>query len=141
MILVVSSYECLIVIVQWFSSIYAYHDILAAIVRSDGTILGECLASQHSIHEQWGGVVPNLAKSAHEDNIDRVIQSALDKSGMTIEDVDAIGVTVGPGLEICLRVGCERAKELAAMYGKPFVGVHHVSLQSDYDVKKIIVSN
>lgn len=95
-------------------------------MRSDGTILGEALASQHAIHQPWGGVVPSLAKSAHEDNIDNVIESALNKANMKINDVDAIGVTVGPGLEICLRVGCERAKDLAETYRKPFVGVHHV---------------
>ncbi len=71
--------------------------------------------------------MPSLAKSAHEDNIHTVIESALQNAGMKMEDVDAVGVTVGPGLEICLRVGCERAKELAVEYGKPFVGVHHVS--------------
>ena len=70
--------------------------------------------------------MPNLAKAAHEDNIDKVIQTALDKANMKMEEVDAVGVTVGPGLEICLRVGCERAKELAEKYNKPFVGVHHV---------------
>lgn len=99
----------------------------AAILRSDGTILGESLASQHSIHQPFGGVVPSLAKSAHEDSIDNVIESALANAGMDVKDVDAIGVTAGPGLEICLRVGCERAKELARRYGKPFVAVHHVS--------------
>jgi N6-L-threonylcarbamoyladenine synthase len=99
----------------------------AAILRSDGTILGESLASQHSIHQPWGGVVPSLAKSAHEENIDKVIQTALNNANMKIEEVDAIGVTVGPGLEICLRVGCERAKDLALRYNKPFVGIHHVS--------------
>lgn len=56
-----------------------------------------------------------------------MVQDALDKAGMTIQDVDAIGVTVGPGLEICLRVGCEKAKQLALEHDKPFVGVHHVS--------------
>ena len=102
-------------------------DTGAAIVRSDGTILGEGLASQESIHEEWGGVVPNLAQKAHESNIDRVITEALSQAGMTsVADVDAIGVTVGPGLEICLRVGCNRARELAMKYNKPFVGVHHL---------------
>jgi len=101
-------------------------DTGAAIIRSDGTILGESLASQHDIHEEWGGVVPGLAKTAHEENIERVIQSALNNANMSIEDVDAIGVTVGPGLEICLRVGCNTAKELAMKYKKPFVGVHHL---------------
>jgi N6-L-threonylcarbamoyladenine synthase len=47
---------------------------------------------------------------------------------MTMEDVDAVGVTVGPGLEICLRVGCNWGRELAMEYGKPFVGIHHVSV-------------
>ena len=102
-------------------------DTGAAIVRSDGTILGEGLASQESIHEEWGGVVPNLAQKAHESNIDKVITEALRQANMSsVDDVDAIGVTVGPGLEICLRVGCNRARELAMKYGKPFVGVHHL---------------
>ena len=118
-------------------------DTGAAIIRSDGVILGESLASQHSIHEEWGGVVPGLAKTAHEQNIDRVVNESLQRAGMQIEDVDAIGVTVGPGLEICLRVGCEKAKELAIQNKKPFVGVHHLeahilmarlpSLATDYD--------
>lgn len=67
-----------------------------------------------------------MAKTAHEENIDKVIQSALQNANMSIEDVDAIGVTVGPGLEICLRVGCNKGRELAMMYKKPFVGVHHL---------------
>jgi N6-L-threonylcarbamoyladenine synthase len=71
-------------------------------------------------------VVPGLAKNAHEENIDRVINSALRRANMSMEDVDAIGVTVGPGLEICLRVGCNRGRELAMEYNKPFVGVHHL---------------
>eukprot|EP00547_Thalassionema_nitzschioides_P006807 CAMPEP_0194220502 /NCGR_PEP_ID=MMETSP0156-20130528/28552_1 /TAXON_ID=33649 /ORGANISM="Thalassionema nitzschioides, Strain L26-B" /LENGTH=470 /DNA_ID=CAMNT_0038950567 /DNA_START=123 /DNA_END=1535 /DNA_ORIENTATION=+ len=101
-------------------------DTGAAVVRSDGKILGESLASQQEIHEEWGGVVPGLARDAHASKIDSVIQEALDKSDMTIDDVDAIGVTVGPGLEICLRVGCDAAKDLAVKYNKPFVGVHHL---------------
>ncbi|KAL7459362.1 hypothetical protein ACHAWC_011815 [Mediolabrus comicus] len=101
-------------------------DTGAAIIRSDGRILGESLASQHSIHEEWGGVVPGLAKTAHEENIDRVINEALQKANMELSGVDAIGVTVGPGLEICLRVGCNRARELAIEYNKPFIGVHHL---------------
>ena len=101
-------------------------DTGAAIIRSDGTILGECLASQHAIHEEWGGVVPGLAKNAHEENIDRVVQTALTNANMQMEDVDAVGVTVGPGLEICLRVGCNKGRELAMKHQKPFVGVHHL---------------
>ena len=121
-------------------------DTGAAIVRSDGTILGEALASQTTIHEAYGGIVPGLAKQAHEENIDGVIADALQQaitatastastittkssSSRTIhglEDIDAIGVTVGPGLELCLRVGTEKAKQLAIQYNKPFVGIHHL---------------
>ena len=101
-------------------------DTGAAVVRSDGVILGESLASQGDIHEEWGGIVPGLAKSAHEENIDRVIDEALQKAQINLEEIDAIGVTVGPGLELCLRVGSEKARQLATEYSKPFVGVHHL---------------
>lgn len=101
-------------------------DTGAAVVRSDGVILGEALASQQDIHEEWGGVVPGLARDAHVAKIDGVIDEALQKSNLRIEDVDAIGVTVGPGLAICLRVGCNKARELAMQYDKPFVGIHHL---------------
>lgn len=101
-------------------------DTGAAIVRSDGVILGEALASQAEIHEEWGGVVPGLARTAHEENLDNVIELALKNAKMSLSEVDAIGVTVGPGLEICLRVGCNRARELAMENNKPFVGIHHL---------------
>ena len=99
----------------------------AAVVRSDGVILGESLASQNEIHEEWGGIVPGLAKTAHEEKIDSVIDEALKNAGLSsVAEVDAIGVTIGPGLEICLRVGCNKARELAMTYQKPFVGIHHL---------------
>jgi N6-L-threonylcarbamoyladenine synthase len=101
-------------------------DTGAAVVRSDGVILGEALASQQEIHEEWGGVVPGLARDAHVEKIDGVIEEALQNANLSLEDVDAIGVTVGPGLEICLRVGAYKARELAVQYNKPFVGVHHL---------------
>ncbi|KAL3904709.1 MAG: hypothetical protein SGARI_004801, partial [Bacillariaceae sp.] len=75
---------------------------------------------------EWGGVVPGLAKTAHEEALDRVIETALKEADTTLEDVDAIGVTVGPGLEICLRVGAQRACQLAVEHNKPFVGIHHL---------------
>jgi tRNA N6-adenosine threonylcarbamoyltransferase len=101
-------------------------DTGAAVVRSDGTILGEALASQHDIHEAWGGVVPGLARDAHVDKIDSVVEEALANANLSLDEIDAIGVTVGPGLEICLRVGCYKARELAVLHKKPFVGVHHL---------------
>ncbi|KAG5176158.1 glycoprotease family-domain-containing protein [Tribonema minus] len=102
-------------------------DTGAAVVRSDGTILGEALASQQDIHEKWGGVVPGLAREAHVNEIDRIVAAALAQAGMaSAAQVDAVAVTVGPGLEICLRVGCEKAKALALEHAKPFVAVHHL---------------
>jgi len=102
-------------------------DTGAAVVRSDGVILGESLASQHEIHEAYGGIVPGLAKTAHEEKIDSVISEAISNAGLSsVAEVDAIGVTIGPGLEICLRVGCNKARELAIQYRKPFVGIHHL---------------
>lgn len=104
-------------------------DTGVAVVRSDGVILGEALASQYKIHEAWGGVVPGLARDAHASVIDQMVEEALQKAGMaSVAEVDAVGVTVGPGLEICLRVGCEKGKELAGAAGKPFVAVHHLEV-------------
>ena len=102
-------------------------DTGAAIVRSDGVILGEALAKQHEIHEPWGGVVPGLARDAHVQAMDQVVENALRNAGLkSVDEVDAIAVTVGPGLEICLRVGCQKALQLAETFNKPFVGVHHL---------------
>lgn len=102
-------------------------DTGVAVVRSDGVVLGEALASQHAIHEQWGGVVPGLARDAHVAVIDAMVAEALKKAGMaSAAEVDAVGATVGPGLEICLRVGCEAGKALAVAHDKPFVCVHHL---------------
>ena len=102
-------------------------DTGVAVVSSDGNILGEALASQAALHEEWGGVVPGLARDAHVEALDRTIDEALARAGMTTAaEVDAVAVTVGPGLEICLRVGTEGAKALALKHDKPFVGVHHL---------------
>ena len=99
-------------------------DTGAAIVTSDGRILGQSLASQGHLHEEWGGVVPGLAQEAHERELEGVVQQALDEAGLKMEEVDAVGVTVGPGLEICLRVGATYAAQ--QLPNKPFVGVHHL---------------
>jgi N6-L-threonylcarbamoyladenine synthase len=103
-------------------------DTGVAIVRSDGTILGEALIKQNEIHEQWGGIVPGLARDAHVKVIDSVIDTAMQNANLTSiqHDIDAIAVTVGPGLEICLRVGYQKASAMAQLYHKPFVGVHHL---------------
>ena len=71
-------------------------DTGVAVVRSDGTILGEALASQAELHEEWGGVMPGLARDAHAEALDRVTAEALRRAGMdSVADVDAVAVTVG----------------------------------------------
>ena len=102
-------------------------DTGAAVVRSDGVILGEALASQTEIHEVWGGIKPDVARDAHEEHIDAVVAEALEKAGMSsAADVDAISATVGPGLDLCLRIGCNKGRDLAMEFQKPFVAVHHL---------------
>lgn len=102
-------------------------DTGAAVVSSDGTILSNVVISQHNIHEKFGGVVPNLAMNAHADNIDKCINQALSVAGLkSVSEVDAIAVTKGPGLEVCLRVGCRKGQELAIQHHLPFVSVHHL---------------
>lgn len=82
--------------------------------------------SQILEHKKWGGVLPLLAKRAHEERIDEVIERALAKAHITINDVDAIAVTYGPGLAIALGVGIDKAKELAIKYKKKLIGVNHM---------------
>jgi len=102
-------------------------DTGVAVVRSDGTILSNVVYSQYEVHQRFGGIVPSLAMNAHSDNIDKAVSEALLQAGLTtVADVDAIAVTQGPGLEICLRVGYRTAQALAQAHGKPFVAVHHL---------------
>ncbi len=102
-------------------------DTGVAIVSSDGQILANIVYSQHDIHEQFGGIVPSLAMNAHQNNIDKAIQEAIREAGLSsIDDVDGIAVTKGPGLEICLRIGCRKAQALAIEHKKPFVTIHHL---------------
>lgn len=101
-------------------------DTAVGIVRSDGVVLADAARSQGEVHANFGGIVPNLAKEAHEKAIDSVVSKALEEAGMSLEEIDAIACTVGPGLEICLRVGAKKAVELATSASKPFVGCHHL---------------
>lgn len=92
---------------------------------TDGTkILSNVISSQIAIHKEWGGVVPALAKKAHEENIDIVIQEAL--KDVNIEDIDFIAVTQGPGLSVALQVGIAKAKELATKLNKKLITVNHL---------------
>ena len=73
-------------------------DTAAAVVRSDGAILGESVKSQHEVHAKYGGIVPGLAKEAHELAIDAVVDEALQQAHLSMEDIGAVAATVGPGL-------------------------------------------
>ena len=98
----------------------------AAIVVDGHQVLADVVASQHDVHEKYGGVVPELAARAHILNVIPVVTAALDRAGMTLADVDAIAVTNAPGLSGPLLVGLQTAKAIAWTTGKPLVGVHHL---------------
>lgn len=99
-------------------------DTSAAILKDD-TILSNVTATQ-AIHEQYGGVVPELASRAHQQNIIPVVDAALKKSGLTLKDIDLIAFTQGPGLMGSLVVGTAFAKSLSLALNKPMVAVHHM---------------
>jgi N6-L-threonylcarbamoyladenine synthase len=102
-------------------------DETAAAVVADGReILSSVVASQIDIHRKYGGVVPELASREHLRQIVPVVREALAQAGMKVNDVDAIGVTQGPGLVGALLVGITYGKTLAQALGKPLVPVNHL---------------
>src|SRR5258708_22747743 len=101
--------------------------IFAAAVVADGReILSSVVASQIEVHRKYGGVVPELASREHLRQIVPVVREALEQAKMRLADVDAIGVTQGPGLVGALLVGITYGKTLAAALQKPLVPVNHL---------------
>ncbi|MBO6481215.1 MAG: tRNA (adenosine(37)-N6)-threonylcarbamoyltransferase complex transferase subunit TsaD [Pelagibacteraceae bacterium] len=102
----------------------------ASIVRerenNTADVLSNIVSSQIEEHKKFGGVVPELAARAHVDKIDFIIQEALDKSKTKIEDIDGIAATAGPGLIVCLTIGYNIGKTLAAFSDKPFLPINHL---------------
>ena len=102
----------------------------AAVIQEneDGSakILSNIVSSQIKEHEKFGGVVPELAARAHVENIDFIINKALDESNFKINDMDGVAATAGPGLIVCLTVGLNIGKSIAAFAKKPFVAVNHL---------------
>ena len=98
----------------------------AAVVRDGKEILSSVIASQVSIHAPYGGVVPELASRQASEYIIPVIESALEKAGVSCEELDALGVTQGPGLVGALLVGLSAAKAMAYALGKPLIAVNHL---------------
>ena len=98
----------------------------AAVVKNGRYVLSNVIASQVDIHKVYGGVVPEIAGRKHIENIDWVIGKALQDANVTLQDIDAVGVTYGPGLVGALLVGLSEAKALAYAAKRPLVGVHHI---------------
>ncbi|MEM9166833.1 MAG: tRNA (adenosine(37)-N6)-threonylcarbamoyltransferase complex transferase subunit TsaD [Planctomycetota bacterium] len=98
----------------------------AAIVDHGRAVVANAVASQHELHAEYGGVVPELASRAHAERILPVVRAALDEAGCTLDSIDAVAVGHRPGLIGALLVGVSAAKALAWSLGKPLVGVDHV---------------
>jgi N6-L-threonylcarbamoyladenine synthase len=98
----------------------------AAVVRSGSEVLSNVVASQMQMHAVFGGVVPELASREHLRNIVPVVREAIAKAGISMNDLDAIAVTEGPGLAGALLVGITYAKSLALALGKPLIAVNHL---------------
>jgi N6-L-threonylcarbamoyladenine synthase len=96
----------------------------AAIVR-DGTVAANIIASQTTLHAEYGGVVPELATREHLRNLLPIARAAFQQAGLTPADLDAIAATQGPGLPSALLVGLKAAQALAFSLNKPFLGIHH----------------
>ena len=97
-----------------------------AIIKNGHEICANVVSTQIKIHEKFGGVVPEVASRKHLEYIDIVIEEALSESGYTFDELDAVAVTMGPGLIGALLVGLSTAKGLAYAINKPLIGVHHI---------------
>ena len=98
----------------------------AAVVKNGRIVLSNVISSQIALHTLYGGVVPEIASRKHIEKINQVIQEALDQAEVTLDEIDAVGVTYGPGLVGALLVGVAEAKAIAYARGLPLVGVHHI---------------
>ncbi|MBR4092393.1 MAG: tRNA (adenosine(37)-N6)-threonylcarbamoyltransferase complex transferase subunit TsaD [Oscillospiraceae bacterium] len=114
-------------------------DETAAAVSKDGReILSNVVATQIAEHRLYGGVVPEIASRRHTENINAVVKEAMEKSGLSLSDIDAIAVTYAPGLIGALLVGTSFAKGLSMATGKPLIPVHHIAghIASNYIAHK-----
>lgn len=97
-----------------------------AVLKDGREVISNIISSQIEIHRKFGGVVPEVASRKHIENIDVIIQQALDEANITFNDVDLVGVTRGPGLVGALLVGISSAKAIAYALNKPIIGVNHI---------------
>lgn len=98
----------------------------AAVIRNGREVLSNIIYTQIALHTEYGGVVPEIASRKHIEKINQVIDSALKEANTTLDDLDAIAVTYGPGLVGALLVGVSAAKSIAFAKNIPLVGVHHI---------------
>ena len=98
-----------------------------SIVKNGREEIATVISSQIDIHKDFGGVVPEIASRHHVKNVTMVLEECMEKANMTMEDVDAIAITYGPGLIGSLLIGLETAKTLAFVYNKPLIPVHHIA--------------
>jgi N6-L-threonylcarbamoyladenine synthase len=98
----------------------------AAVVAGVYDVRSNVVATQFDVHAKYAGVVPELASRAHLENLDGVIQEAMDRAGVGPADLDAVAVTCCPGLMGCLMIGVTAAKTLAMVWDKPLIGVNHI---------------
>ncbi len=98
----------------------------ASIVKNGTKEIATVISSQIDVHKDFGGVVPEIASRHHVKNITMVLEECLEKANMTMDDIDAIAITYGPGLIGSLLIGLEAAKTLAFVHKKPLIPVHHI---------------
>ncbi len=98
----------------------------AAVVEDGRRVLSNVISSQIELHRLYGGVVPEIASRKHIERINQVITQALDDADTMLEEIDAVGVTYGPGLVGALLVGVAEAKAISYARGLPLIGVHHI---------------
>lgn len=99
----------------------------ASIVKNGTEEIATVISSQIDVHKNYGGVVPEIASRHHVKNITMVLEECLEKANMTMEQIDGIAITYGPGLIGSLLIGLEAAKTLAFVYNKPLIPVHHIA--------------
>ena len=102
-------------------------EMSVAILKDGKNLLSHVVASQIDIHKQYGGVVPEIASRKHVECVSTVLKEALKQADISLEEIDAIAVTKGPGLVGSLHVGMQEAKTLAIYLNKPLIGVHHIA--------------
>ena len=97
-----------------------------AVVEDGRKVVASNIVSQIELHKEFGGVKPSIARFAHEEVIDGLIEKTLTDSKLSLKEIDAMAVTIGPGLVISLLVGFKAAKELAKKFNKKLIGVNHL---------------